>query len=153
MSADILRFVETLPVNRAMLPVSPPNLMSLGMKDLRLAFRHNVGCLSSLKSTQAAFPSTKTGLQEGSPIAFEALAKQNRQSSSANTLTARNQIDLSVSNSAKRRNLKALMAALRFSRASFRARTVGCIEPTSQRVLFYRKTFSVIHTRSWYCVL
>lgn len=128
------RGVLNPPVNRAIFPTSPPNCTSLGMKFFRLVAKHSVGCLSSSKSNHAESPSTSSGRQEGSPIAVEALARLKRQSSSANTLIARSQVARSMSNSAKRRNLKALMAVLRFSRASLSCRTLLCRDPTTYRV-------------------
>ena len=119
------------PVSKAILPTSPPSLTSLGIKSFLVA---RAGCRRSLKSIHAALPSINSGLQTGSPRALEDFAKLNRQSNSANTRMARNQMPRSVSNSANRRNLKSLMAVDRFSRASFNLRTVGCSDGTIQRI-------------------
>jgi len=125
---------EDPPVSKAILPASPPSFTSFGMNAFKCVLKHNVGCLNSWKSTHAASPSTNSGLHAGSPIALEAFAKLNKQSSSANTLTVRSHIARSASNSANRRYLKALMAVLRFSRASLRRRIVGWRGPTSHRI-------------------
>lgn len=124
-------------MSNAIFPTSPPNFTSLGMNDLRFALTLKVGCLNSWKSTHAASPSTNSGLHDGSPMAVEAFAKLNKQSNSAKTLMTRSQTARSVSNSANKRNLKALIAALRFSRASFSSRTLLCSDRTTHRDLAY----------------
>ena len=115
-------YIPHVLVRSATLATSPPSFTSFGMK---LSERKPiVGCLRSSKSRKAhsPSPSTNSGRHAGSPIASELLAKLKRQSSSASVLTARNQTSRSLSNSAKTRSLKFLMAAFRVSRASFRSR-------------------------------
>ena len=124
------------PVSSAILPTSLPNFTSFGMKSL---FVRNAiaGCLNSSKFSHADSPSTNSGLHAGSPSAMDALAKLNKQSSSANTRTARNHTPRSLSNSSKSLNLKLLTIALRVSRASFKLRIVLAREGTTQRCAAY----------------
>lgn len=118
-----------------MRPLSPPSLMLFGMKSpLSLSLTQRAGCLSSSNSISALSPSTNSGLHMGSPRATEDLAKENRQSSSDETRTARNQTLRSVSNSAYSRFLKVLIACFRFSLASFRLRTSFASAGTFQRM-------------------
>lgn len=123
------------PVNRIILPTSPPSLTSLGMKFSKLVDIHNVGCRSSSKSITASSPSTKIGLHAGSPKAPDDFAKLNKQSSSAKTRIARSHKARSESNSAYMRNLKAFIAAVRFSWASFNCLIRFWREPTTNRFL------------------
>ena len=126
---------EDLPVSSTVFGASPPSFTSLGMNGFSFVFRHNVGCRRSWKSITASSPSTNVGRHDGSPSAADDFAKLNRQSSSANTRTARSHSARSLSNSAYRRNLKALIAAVRFSCASFSLRTRFWNEPTTKRFL------------------
>lgn len=66
------------PVSNMMPDASPPSFTSFGMKS---SFKHSAGCRNALKSTNASSDSTNSGRQEGSPIAREAFARLNRQSS------------------------------------------------------------------------
>lgn len=138
-----------VPVSNTIFPTSPPSLTSFGIKFFNVVLMQRVGCLSSWKSSTASSPSTKVGLQDGSPSAADDFAKLNRQSSSAKTLIARSHRARSTSNSLYSRNLKALMAAVRFSWASFNCRTRFCRDPTTKRFLAWNSPSSA-QVRRWF---
>ena len=114
------------------------------MNSFKDVLKHNVGCLSSWKSTQAELPSTNSGRHAGSPIAADDFARLNRQSSSAKTRIARNHNALSASNSLYTWTLYALITVLRVSRASLSCRIFFCREPTTHRFLAYECVVQVI---------